>query len=63
MRDSTPLLESVINAGVRTVLYDGDAVSHLVSVHPVPINMADCMYIQDFICNFKGVEQMVSLDP
>ena len=26
MRDSRPLLESVINAGVRTIIYDGDAV-------------------------------------
>lgn len=26
MRNSRPLLESVINAGVRTIIYDGDAV-------------------------------------
>ncbi len=26
MRNSRPLLESVVNAGVRTIIYDGDAV-------------------------------------
>lgn len=26
MRNSRPLLESVINSGVRTIIYDGDAV-------------------------------------
>ncbi len=39
MRSSRPNLEWVINSGVRTVIYDGDA---------------------DYICNYIGVESMVS---
>jgi len=39
MRTSRPLLEKVINAGIRTVIYAGDA---------------------DYICNYMGVEEMVS---
>ena len=39
MRSSSQNLEMVINSGVRTIVYDGDA---------------------DFICNYMGVEAMVS---
>jgi len=39
MRTSRPFLEKVINAGIRTVIYAGDA---------------------DYMCNYMGVEEMVS---
>lgn len=34
MRNSRPDLETVINAGVRTIIYDGDAVSRTQVVVP-----------------------------
>jgi hypothetical protein len=40
IKSTAPALEKVINAGIRTVLYDGDA---------------------DYICNYMGVEAMVSV--
>ena len=33
MRSSRPLLEAVINAGVRTIIYDGDVVRSLFRAH------------------------------
>ena len=56
MRNSRPLLESVINAGVRTVIYDGDVVS-------VPMDVCCGRRlsgsVQDYILNYFGVEAMV----
>ena len=58
MHNSRPDLETVINAGVRTIIYDGDAVRGF-APRVSPSLRADG-HLQDFILNFNGVEAMVA---
>ena len=57
MTNSAPHLEKVINAGVRTLIYDGDAVRVLLCPHCASLIQS----VQDYILNFNGVENMVGL--
>ena len=57
MTNSRPHLETVINAGVRTIVYDGDAVS--LSVPERDARRLTSRVPQDYILNFNGVEAMV----
>ena len=59
MRSSVPDLESVINAGVRTLIYDGDAVSPYSIAHCYNEFLIMSGTVQDYIVNFIGVEAMV----
>ena len=57
MTNSRPHLETVINAGVRTIIYDGDAVCVLFSLSYN--HSTELLYLKDYILNFNGVEAMV----
>ena len=57
MTNSRPHLETVINAGVRTIIYDGDAVCVRFSLSYN--HSTELLYLKDYILNFNGVEAMV----
>ena len=62
MTNSRPALESVINAGVRTIIYDGDAVRAFPSDEFSSIVLTQVVFVQDYILNYMGVEAVVSHD-